>query len=88
MHELARALKEGEVPETGTLFPCPCGATYTGKRDSILRLVEPQTIGGKDHPAQGYVITQGYVYCQNCGTQAARADTKEQAITNWNLLVV
>lgn len=73
------------LPHENLVASCRCGATYL---DEEVRVVEPQRIGGKDHPARGLVISQGYVYCKRCGISGARAKTTEEAIANWNILLV
>lgn len=72
------------LPFEGLVAPCRCGATYL---EGEVRVVEPQRIGGKDHPAQGVVIGKGYVYCKRCGIKAADARTTDDTITHWNSLV-
>ena len=80
------------VPESGAselgIAPCLCGERYNpNDPEAKVRIVEPQRIGGKDHPARGVVVGKGYGYCKNCGIKAAEAKTTEEVIANWNRLV-
>lgn len=76
----------GNVPESG-IYNCPCGEIYEPTNpQSSVRIVEPQKIGGKDHPAQGLVVTKGYAYCKQCGIHSAKSKTVEGVRANWNQL--
>lgn len=76
------------IPDSG-IHNCPCGAPHEPhNKQSLVRVVEPQRIGGKDHPLKGLVITEGYAYCKQCGIHSARSKTSEGVRANWNRLAL
>lgn len=81
------SLDKRNIPESG-IHNCLCGATYAPKDpNGRVRIIEPTVIGGKDHPARGMVVGQGYGMCKDCGLQSQRAKTTAEVIANWNSLM-